>query len=285
MLPEPNASLLLGLIVGDRGGLPKSLTDAFRATGTSHVLAVSGYNVMLVTEALVVGLALLGLARRRAALLVAGCVAAFVLLAGADPPVLRAGIMGSVGLLAALLGRRGHGGNAFAFTAAAMLMADPLALRHDVSFRLSFFAVAGLSAFGSPLAERMRFIPFEGVRSALAETLGATIATLPIALHDFGSLAVASPVVNVMIAPLVPFSTAVGAAGVIVAFISPTLALPASLAVAAALRLMREIVGWWADAAPAVAVSAGFRTTAGLYAALILLWYALKKKTPEGSRR
>lgn len=280
LLPEPDSSLLLGLLVGDRGGLPTGLTDAFRATGTSHVLAVSGYNVMLVIEALIVSFALLGLARRKAAAVVAAGVAGFVLLAGADPPVLRAGLMGSAGLLAALLGRKPHGTNAFVLAAALMLFADPLALRHDVSFRLSFFAVAGLSAFGTPFERLFAFIPLEPIRAPLAQTLGATLATLPIALYDFGSLALASPFTNVMIAPLVPFATAVGAVAVIAGFASPWLAFLPAASVALALRLMRLIVGWWAEWLPALEFRTGFVATLALYVSLLFLWRLLKTGKP-----
>lgn len=283
MLPEPDASLLLGLLVGDRGGLPPALNADFRATGTSHVLAVSGYNVMLLIDSAIVLFALAGLARRPAAALISMLVVGFVLLAGADPPVLRAGLMGSAGLLAALLGRKANGTNAFLLAAAIMLLADPLALRHDVSFRLSFFAVAGLSAFGTPFERFLGFIPIEAVRTPLAQTLGATLATLPIALHDFGSFAVASPPTNVLIAPLIPFATAAGAIAVLAATVWSPLGLTIAAAVALALRLMRRIVGCWAALLPAWPVKTGFGETVLIYLGLLILWRVLAQDPKHAS--
>jgi len=277
-LPEPEASLLLGLLVGDRGGLPEALILDFRATGTSHVLAVSGYNVVLVADAMVILFALAGLARRHAALVVVLCIVGFAGLAGADPPVTRAALMGSAGLIAAALGRRYHAPNGLLLAAVLMLIWNPLVLRNDIGFRLSFAAVVGLSAFGRAFGERMTFIPIDGVRSALGETLGATFATIPIMLHDFGSLAFSSPMTNVMIAPLVPFATAVGAVAVTLSMVFAPLGLVPATATGAALRLMRSIVSWWAAALPATPLQIGTAAAFALYVPIGLLWLLLRKK-------
>lgn len=277
ILPEPDASLLLGLLIGDRAGLPKDLVVAFRDTGTSHVLAASGYNVTLVAEAAVVIFALAGLARRRAAAATAGCIVLFALLCGGDPPVARAAIMGCVGLFAAALGRRYHAPNALMLAAALMLAYDPAALRHDAGFRLSFAAVAGLRAFGCPFASRLAWVPWEGARKALAETLGATVATLPLILHDFGILAPSAPLVNLAIAPLIPAAMAAGAAAVVAAFPSAALAAPFAFAADAPLALMRAAVNGGAKAVPAVQARAGLGMAAVLYGWIILLWYGLRR--------
>ncbi|MEY4722674.1 MAG: hypothetical protein RLZZ324_187 [Candidatus Parcubacteria bacterium] len=277
LLPEPDASLQLGLLVGDKAGVPPQLTQDFRNTGTSHVLAVSGYNVMLVADTLVLALCICGLARRRAAVLSAVGIAVFTGLAGADPPVLRAALMGGAGLVAAALGRKGNALGGLLLAAALMLALDPLSLRNDVGFRLSFAAVMGLSMFGRAFGERMTWIPFKGVRDALGETLGAIVATLPIMLHDFGSLSLTAPAVNVMIAPLIPFATATGALAVMFASLYAPLGVPPAVAAGAALRLMRAVVSWWSGAVPSLPLQIGTAAAFALYVPILLLWFTLRK--------
>ena len=281
LIPEPDASLLLGLLVGDRDGLPLPLIAAFRNTGTTHVLAASGYNVTLVVEAMVVLFALAGLLRRRAAVAVAVSVVLFAALCGGDPPVVRAAIMGSTGLLAAALGRRYHAPNALMLAAACMLMIDPTALRHDAGFRLSFAALVGLRAFGRPFAAYLTWIPFENVQSALAETLGAIVATLPLILHDFGILAISAPLVNIAIVPIIPFAMATGATTVVLGTMHATLGAPFAFVTTAALRAMRFIVTTAATVIPAFDLRINLVVAGILYGWIFLLWYALRLSMKE----
>ena len=283
LIPEPDASLLLGLLIGDRDGIPSDLVAAFRHTGTSHVLAASGYNVTLVVEAAVIFFALIGFARRRAAAAVAFCIVIFATLCGGDPPVVRAAIMGSTGLLATTLGRRYHAPNALMLAAACMLALDPAALRHDAGFRLSFAAVAGLRAFGKPFAARLKWIPWDTVRNALSETLGAIVATLPLILHDFGILAISSPFVNVAIVPIVPFAMATGAAAIVAGTSFVFLGIPFAFVAAASLRLMRWIVMTSAALVPAFDLRINFFVAAMLYGWIVLLWYALRPREDSPS--
>ncbi|HTM68987.1 MAG TPA: ComEC/Rec2 family competence protein [Candidatus Binatia bacterium] len=276
LLPEPDASLLLGLLIGDRGGIPPDLVADFRATGTSHVLAVSGYNVHQVVELAFVLCAACAVKRRRASWIVAGLLVFFVALTGGDAPVVRAAVMGGMGLVAGLIGRRNAGLGPLAVAAALMLAHDPLILRHDVGFRLSFAAVAGMRAFGPLIAARLTFLPAAfGVRSAAADTLAATAGTLPIALHDFGLLPFASPLVNVAIAPLIPLIMAAGAAAMAVGALAVPLAAPLAFACEMLSRLMLGIVGASASVAPVLEARATAAEAAVLYAALALLRFGL----------
>jgi competence protein ComEC len=278
---EPDASLQLGLLIGDKAGVPRQLTQEFRATGTSHVLAVSGYNVALVADTAVLLLCLAGIARRRSAVATICAVLAFTGLAGADPPVLRAAVMGSLALVAVALGRARSSG-ALVVTAAAMLVADPLALRHDIGFRLSFGAVLGLGLYGGHftrlLAPRLKS---EGVAEALGQTLGAIVATLPVMLVDFGQFSLTAPVVNVLIAPLIPFSTAAGAISVSLGAVWLPLGVPVAAASAAALRLMSAIVHAFASAVPVLPLQLSLPQGALLCLPLFLLWRSLETSAPK----
>lgn len=277
LVPEPSASLLLGLLVGDRDGLPRDVADAFRRTGTAHVLAVSGYNVSRLVGAFVVLFALGGIARRRASAGIAVGIIAFAAFVGAEASVVRAAVMGCAGVLATALGRRYHGTNAFMLAAAVMLAFQPLLLRHDAGFRLSFAAVAGLHAFGPPLSRRLKFLPeFVGIRSSCAETLGATLMTLPLVLRDFGVLPPFGPLTNVIVAPLVPLAMAAGFVTLACSFLTPLALVPAFVATVL-LRLLVAVVTTSARLFPVVEARVGTATMVLLYAWILLLWFALHR--------
>ncbi|KPJ85418.1 hypothetical protein AMJ57_03160 [Parcubacteria bacterium SG8_24] len=212
LYPDPEASFLLGLLMGSREGIPDRLTEDFRMTGTSHILAVSGYNVTQLIRIAVVLAALCAIPRRRASAGVAVLVLCFALLVGDDASVVRASIMGSVAVLATLCGRLYGGFIALSVAAAVMLAFNPLILRHDVGFQLSFCAVWGLYAFGERFTAAMTDRPFLSrtlLRTA-AETLAATLATLPVILLTFGRFPLGAPLVNIMVLPLLPFIMAGG---------------------------------------------------------------------------
>jgi competence protein ComEC len=133
------------MLWGDDAGLPRELVAAFRRTGTSHLLAVSGYNVMVVTEVLFWILLALGLWRRTGGLVVLLVVVLFVLFTGAEPAVVRAGIMGSLVIAGRLLARRPDRLNLLLGTAAVMLLLAPTLVR-VLGFQVSFAAMAGMAS-------------------------------------------------------------------------------------------------------------------------------------------
>lgn len=286
LVPEPDASFVLGLLVGDTGGLPKEVVSDFRSTGTSHVLAVSGYNVSLVAN-FAFGLFAFFLLRRRAAsVAVALFVTVFALLAGAGAPVVRAALMGGTAVVAELLGRRNAGWGALLLAAAIMLAFDPLVAATDVGFRLSFAAVVGMRAFGKPFVRLLSWLPEAfGVRAACAETLSATVATLPIELHDFGTLPIAALPVNVVIAPLVPFATAVGAVSALLGSFWFPLGMPFALAATIATRAMRWCAATGAKLAPALHMQATTGESLFMAVVLLLLWFALSRYEREQRER
>ncbi len=207
-LPEPEAALARGMLLGQRAAIPRGLTDDFNRAGISHLIAISGSNVSLVA-ALAVAL-LRPLAGRRPAVLAAmACVFAFVLLVGASPPVLRAGVMGVVMLGAILAGRPGSGLTALAFAAAGLTALQPLAIL-DVAFQLSFAATAGLIVL-APLISRgihpvfERFLPPSlalGLSESIAITAAAGIAVFPITAANFERVSLVAIPANIVAVPL-----------------------------------------------------------------------------------
>ena len=214
VLPEPQSSLLTGIVLGNETGIAPDVRDAFNATGTSHVIAISGFNMTLLAGLIGRLLALI-LPRRRwtAFLLSAAAVALYTLFVGADPGVVRAAIMSTLLIAAPLFRRRTYVPASLAFAALLMSLADPYVL-WDVGFQLSFAAVLGLALFVTPLENALRSLLARRLDPGRTETvlrllseplvvsLAAQIATLPLILYYFGRLSVASVLVNALILPV-----------------------------------------------------------------------------------
>ena len=243
--PEPESSFMLGLLLGDRDGIPYRMTEDFRETGTSHILAVSGYNISRVVGLVMLATAVLRLHRRKAALLAGLAVIGFAVLVGSQASVIRAALMGCFSLGAILFSRQSGGGGALWLTVALMLFVAPLALRHDLGFQLSFAAVWGLGAFGPKLADNLRFIPERvGLRQMAAETLAATLATIPFILFAFGRLPLIGPLVNLIVLPFIPLSMMLGALAILLGSLWQWLALPFAWAGFVLLRIVETVVEW-----------------------------------------
>jgi len=245
-VPGDAGAYLGGIVLGTRGTIGTELKDAFSRTGTSHILAISGYNITIVAGVLMGGLARFG--RRRSFWLTMAGIMAFTLMVGASASVVRAAVMGMLALTAVHLGRRADAGGAILLAAALMCLCNPLLLRWDVGFQLSFLAVIGI-VYLEPLirAPLDRFIkPFAGMA---ATTLAAQIMVLPLILHDFGTLAVYTLPVNLLVLPLVPVAMALGfaagAAGILIPFAGQLVGQVAWLVAAAQLALIR-----WAAVLP-----------------------------------
>ncbi|HLZ47362.1 MAG TPA: ComEC/Rec2 family competence protein, partial [Candidatus Limnocylindria bacterium] len=240
LVPEPESGILLGVALGDRAGIGPDLAYAFARSGTSHLLAISGFNMTLVAAA--IGALLRGRAgpRARAAATV-GAVVLYSLLVGLGASVVRSAVMAGVTSFGLALGRRTAAANGLCAAIAAMLALDPATIG-DASFLLSAGATAGLLAFQAPLAARFARLP-SLVGDGLAATLAATVPTLPLVAGIFGRISLVSPFANVVAVPLFPALMAASVATVAAGAISLDLARPFALAsylVALALRVVVE---------------------------------------------
>ena len=210
-LPEPEAGLAAGILVGLRERVDRQLAADFATAGASHVVAISGWNIAIVGG--LVTAVLRGRPRRLVALGVGGVIVAYVVAAGASPSVVRAAVMAGVVLTARESGRAGRAAPALALAAALMLLAEP-AMIGDAGFRLSVAATAGLLAWATPLGRWIGGLAGGRVPGWLAEGLGISLAaqaaTLPDVLVTFGRLLLVSPAVNLVVVPLVPAAMAAG---------------------------------------------------------------------------
>ncbi|HKY50209.1 MAG TPA: ComEC/Rec2 family competence protein, partial [Candidatus Limnocylindria bacterium] len=261
LVPEPESGILLGIVLGERTSLSRDLTDAFAASGTMHLLAISGFNMTLVGTA--VALALRGRARPivRACATVAAIVA-YSVLVGLGPSVMRAALMASVASCGLASGRRAATANALCVAVTAMLLADPAAIA-DLGFLLSASATAGLVLWQAPLAAR--FAPLPGaLREGLATTLAASIPTLPLVAAAFGRVSLVSPVANLVAVPLFPPLMVAGAATSALGAVSLDLARPVALLAYACALALRSVVESFA-ALPAAAVSVPSGPVSGIF--------------------
>ncbi len=228
VLPEPEAGLAAGILIGLRDLVDRDLAAAFTTAGVSHVVAISGWNIAIVAAA--IGAASGRLGRRRRSIVTVVAIVVYVAFAGGSPSVVRAALMAGVVLLARESGRAGRAWAALGWAATLLLLADP-SLIGDAGFQLSSLATAGLIAWGTPLTERIDGITRGRLPRAISESLGvslaAQVATLPIILVSFGRLAILSPIVNLVVVPLVAPAMAAGlvalAAGAAVLAGAPTI--------------------------------------------------------------
>ncbi len=218
--PQPESALMAGILLGDDSALPQKVTEAFQQTGTAHIIAISGFNISILAGLFVRGF---GRFTRRgvAVLLALLSIGFYTLLVGAQPSVVRAAVMGAVGLFGPLLGRRQVGANSLAFVAALMCLFNP-SLPWDISFQLSFSGTLGLVLFADPLlawlthllARRVSFPLARRIAAPIAEyflfTLAAQAATLPIIAYHFQRVSLSAVMANPLVLPIQPLVMVLG---------------------------------------------------------------------------
>ncbi len=220
VLPEPQASLAQGVLLGMRSSIPETVEDDFARSGTAHLLAISGLHVTIIAG-LVLGIAARIFGRRRHlhVWLALTAVWLYALLAGMQAPVSRAAIMASLFLLAELLGRQRSTPTALAFAAALMVAVNPTIL-WEASFQLSFVAMLGLVTLGprlQSLGQRAAAAlagdsdnPVVGgiggyLTDNLAVTLGVIIAVWPVIAYYFGIVSWVAPLATLLALPALPW--------------------------------------------------------------------------------
>jgi competence protein ComEC len=233
ILPQPEAALLNGILLGLERDLPEQIQNAFRDTGTAHIIAISGFNIALVAGMVVWVFSRLA-PRFWIPPITALVIAAYTLLVGGGASVVRAAIMGTFCLLGQQLGRRQTGLNTLAFTAAWMSVFTPT-LPWDVSFQLSFAATLGLVLFADRL--QMGFIHLAkkriplGLAQRLAKpvgeyflfTLAAQAVTLPVIAVHFGRVSLSALLANPLVLPAQPLVMTTGAVALIAGLLFPAL--------------------------------------------------------------
>lgn len=207
VIPAPYSALAVGLLFGGSGGLSKEIQNDFSRTGMTHIVAVSGYNVTIIAEYLILLGIALGLWRKQAIWFAIVGIILFVVMSGMPASAVRAGVMSGVLLWAMKNGRLSSSENAIIFAGAIMLVLNPLLLRWDVGFQLSFLATLGIvltsSFWEKSFIKKHKAL---GISETIALSLSAQIFVLPIIAYNFHIASLVSLLANVFILPVIPLS-------------------------------------------------------------------------------
>lgn len=205
ILPSPAGNIVSAMTLGTKSEETEEVMEEFNKTGTSHVIAVSGYHMVIVAAILIFLLQHLGVGRIRRFYLVLLGIFCFVILSGSQSSAIRSAIMAGVFLFATQIGRGGNAFRILIFSAAVMILANPYILAGDIGFQLSFLATFGLVAILPILEKRCGKLPkLAGVKGILLTTLAAQVAVFPILLLNFGQFSLLSFIANILILPTVP---------------------------------------------------------------------------------
>lgn len=203
ILPFPQSEILAAMTLGDSGLLPEYVKESFSKTGIRHIVAISGMHIAIIIGMLSAILSKTKL-NRWTFLLVSLFLIFYVILVGYPASAVRAGIMGSVLLLADNVRRKYFAERALCMAAFVMLLWNPLLLKYDVGFQLSFLAVLGILLSAPFFEKHLKFLKFEWLKKITAITLAAQVFTLPILIYNFGIFSTVSPLANILVVPLLP---------------------------------------------------------------------------------
>ncbi|OGG38122.1 hypothetical protein A2116_01350 [Candidatus Jorgensenbacteria bacterium GWA1_49_17] len=228
VLPPKESALLAGLTLGERGEFSDDFKEAMSKSGTTHLVALSGYNITIIADTLM-GLFGWFLIRRRLSFFVTVFVIlGFVLMTGAEASVVRAAIMGILVMLAGEIGRFFDFRNAIILAGLAMVLHNPKVLAFDVGFQLSFLALLGIIYLRPAIMKFFRITEEKGFlswRENLFTTASAQLMVVPLLVSNFGSFSPISFLANVVILEFIPVTMGFGFVMAALSFVSYHLSL------------------------------------------------------------
>lgn len=285
VMPDPQAALGIGYILGQKRALPPDFEAALLTVGLTHVVVASGYNLTILVR----------LARRLfervsrylSVLVSGGLVVAFIGVTGMSPSMSRAGLVAGLSLTAWYYGRVIHPAVLLVVTAAVSVFVQPSYLWGDVGWLLSFTAFAGVM-FLAPLLQAYFYgeRPPGVVRQILGETFSAQLLTLPVILVSFGVVSNVALIANLLVLPLVPLAMLLTFVTGLVAIAIPALGWLVSLPAYWLLSYMTWIIELLAELPWAsMEVEIGIVTAVAMYGAIVLIIVMLKRATGFSFRR
>ncbi len=225
VLPFKEAGVLKAVLFGDEGAMSEDFKTKLNQAGLRHIVAISGMNITIIASILMAAFLKMGLWRRHAFSFAALAIFFFVFMIGAPPSAMRAAIFGVFARFQEIIGRLSNAINITLFAAILMLTLNPLALRWDLSFQLSFLAVLGLIIFTPMFMRIFKRVPDKFIlRDTLAMTFAAQLATLPLLISSFNSFSIITPLSNILIVPLLPAITIAGVLLAVLNLFIPALA-------------------------------------------------------------
>jgi competence protein ComEC len=245
-ITEPEASLGIGYLLGQKSALPSDLVDALKVAGLTHIVVASGYNLTILVR---IGRRLFAKISKYLAMLTgSGLIVGFVAMTGLSPSMTRAGLVAGLGLWAWYYGRKFHPITLLAVAASVTVLVNPSYVWGDLGWLLSFAAFAGVMII-APIATAYFFgegnVPFVG--QLLIETISAQIATLPIMIMAFQQLSVIAPIANLLVLPIIPLVMLLVALAGVGVMVVPAFAGVIGWPAEQLLHIQIGIINWCAD--------------------------------------
>ena len=224
IIPFPESELLAGILLGIEERIPDYLSEAFRLTGTAHIIAISGFNIALISS-IISKIFCRIFPYRIGVIFSILAISIYTIFVGAQPPVVRAAIMGIISIPAYLIGRKIIGIHILSITAACMAFFNPFIL-WNVSFQLSIFATFGILMYADFFMQKIsaasekwqmpsKVFLLHIINDFVITTFSAQLATFPILASQFQEYSLLSPLVNLLILPLQPAIMLIGGAALI----------------------------------------------------------------------
>jgi len=265
-LPEPAAGLLEGILLGNKAALGNSLYQIFIVAGLVHIVVLSGYNLTIVSDALMRVSS--RFSKKMSLSIGAVGIILFALMVGGGATVIRASIMALIVIAARALNRPAEVMRALALAGAVMVLQNPLILTHDPSFILSFLAAFGLMTFALALENKLSFVPeMWGMRGVVSATLATQIFLLPALIFYSGQISLVALPANLLALPLIPPIMLLGFLTGVIGLIHPYLAFPLMIPAWALLSLVVFIAN------TAAAIPSASVTVSGLQSPYIFALY------------
>ena len=225
IISEPESSLLSGILLGAKSSIDKNTTEIFRKAGLSHIIALSGYNITIVSDAIMKVFAFLP--RNGGFILGIFGIIFFVLMTGASSTAVRAGVMALIVILAKSTRRNYQAGRALIIAGLMMVIVNPKILVFDISFQLSFLATIAIIYVAPVLKNRFTHITDKfGLRDIISSTISAQILVLPLILNKMGLLSLVALPANIFVLTLIPMTMFFGFITGVFSFIWFPLSLP-----------------------------------------------------------
>ena len=279
-LPEPAASLGVGILVGQRSLLPDDVATALQVAGLTHIVAVSGYNLTIIINA--VKRLTRRLSRFQTIAISAGLIYAFLLITGFSPSIVRASLVAAIGLAAWYYGRELRPIVLIMFVAAVTGFANPYYVWGDLGWYLSFLAFSGVLIVApliiTLITKNKKELPL--IPTIAIESFSAQLMTMPLIMYAFGRISTVGLLANSVIVPLVPLamltSFIAGVTGMVVPQIAGWIGLPARIL----LNSMINLSEWMASIPYAtVALQLTTITMLVLYSIIGIVVIGLKKRS------
>lgn len=286
ILPPEEATFLSGLTIGARGTLRDELKTAMQQSGTTHLVALSGYNITILAY-VVMSMLLLFSSRRVAFIIATLIIVCFVIMTGAEASVVRAAIIGFLVLVAREMGRGHSMRNIILCAGIIMVLLNPKVLVFDVGFQLSFLALLGIIYVRPALLMLFHVSEKDSTlfswRDNFLTTLSAQLTTLPVLVINFGMFSPISLISNIVILEFIPLTMALGFLAAFTSFISYHL----SFVIGLLAMIFLKIELWCIYTFARISIPIEFKMSV-MYVALyftgivVLVWWYYRKKKYDG---